>query len=109
MDGMRASGLATLLLGAATLVACGFHPGGSNGGDDDITTDAMEVDACVPVGPETCEGTDEDCDGMIDEGLTTNAPCDGPDADQCFDDTTICNSTGAVVCGNTSGDDDAET
>jgi hypothetical protein len=96
-----------ILAVASVAAACGFHPTG-NGGDD-VPTDAMEIDACVFVGPETCEGTDEDCDGMIDEGLTTNAPCDGPDADQCLDDTTVCNSTGAVVCGNTSGDDDAET
>jgi hypothetical protein len=109
MDGMRVSGLATLLLGAATLVACGFHPGGQTGGDEDAAVDALDVDACVRVGPETCEGTDEDCDGMIDEGLTTNAPCDGPDADQCLDDMTVCNAAGAVVCGDTSGDDDAET
>ena len=106
---MRLTSLAALLLCAAA-AACSFHPSdGSNAGDGGDTTDAaIDIDACVASGPETCEGTDEDCDGMIDEGLTTGAPCDGPDADQCPDDMTICNSTGAVVCGNTSGDDDVE-
>lgn len=107
MPVMRLPSLVALLL-CATAAACSFQPNGPNPGDDDDVTDAaVEVDACVPVA-ETCEGTDQDCDGMIDEGLTTGAPCDGPDADQCLDDMTICDSTGAVVCGDTSGDDDAE-
>lgn len=104
---MRSPSLAVLLLCATAAAACSFQPNGSNPGDDDTTDAAVEVDACVPTA-ETCEGTDQDCDNMIDEGLTTGAPCDGPDADQCLDDMTICDANGAVVCGDTSGDDDAE-
>lgn len=104
---MRPLSLAALLLCATAAAACSFQPNGPNPGDDDPIDAAVEVDACIPAA-ETCEGTDQDCDGMIDEGLTTGAPCDGPDADQCLDDMTICNASGAVVCGDTSGDDDAE-
>jgi Notch-like protein len=111
---MRLASLVALLpcaLSAALATgACGFNPTGPGNADDDGATDdaGPDIDACVPSGPETCEGTDQDCDGMIDEGLTAGAPCDGPDADNCTDDMTVCNSMGAVVCGNTSGDDDAE-
>lgn len=104
---MRLPSLVVVLI-CATAAACSFKPGGNSSDDDDTTDAAVEVDACIS-SAETCEGTDQDCDGMIDEGLTTGAPCDGPDADQCTDDMTICNSMGAVVCGNTSGDDDVET
>jgi hypothetical protein len=65
------------------------------------------IDACVPV-TETCNGVNDDCDAIIDEGFATGDPCDGPDVDQCTDDYTICDAAGAIVCGNTSGDDNAE-
>jgi hypothetical protein len=54
--------------------------------DDDGRTDGVEVlvdgtnplgaDGCMPAA-ETCDGTDEDCDGRIDEGLV-EACYDGP-------------------------------
>ena len=97
----------SLLLMACGLffAACDFNPRGE--GSNDGAVDAVEIDACVPA-TETCEGTDQDCDGMIDEGFVVNAPCDGPDMDVCQDDMTVCDATGQQVCGNTSGDDDAE-
>jgi hypothetical protein len=98
---MRLAYLSILALAGA----CSFQPGGGNGGDDTDAT--VSPDACVPA-TETCEGTDQDCDGLIDEGFTSGAPCDGPDADVCLDDMTICNAAGAEVCGDTSGDDDVE-
>ncbi|HUQ07355.1 MAG TPA: hypothetical protein VM261_32910 [Kofleriaceae bacterium] len=111
---MRLPSLAALLvcalIASSALAACSFKPNGAGNADDDGDDDtdaAVDIDACVPTA-ETCEGSDQDCDGMIDEGLTQGAPCDGPDADNCTDDMTICNSQGAVVCGDTSGDDDAE-
>lgn len=93
----------SILLAAA---ACSFNPGG-DGASPDAPTDAREIDACA-VGAETCDGTDQDCDGLIDEGFTIGGACDGPDADSCTDDMSICNAAGSEICGDTSGDDDAE-
>ena len=75
-----------------TAIAC--TPGGGGGGDD--TTDMMgqardqsppSVDAapdatleltmpdCEAIGPETCNGTDDDCDGSTDEGFDLDGAC----------------------------------
>ena len=35
--------------------------------DDDGVGDVCDHFVCVAVGDETCDGTDEDCDGQIDE------------------------------------------
>ncbi|MCB9789209.1 MAG: hypothetical protein H6744_21240 [Deltaproteobacteria bacterium] len=40
---------------------------------------------------ETCDGTDDDCDGKTDEDFALGGACDGPDDDLC--------ETGVVSCG----------
>ena len=47
---------------------------------------------------ETCDGTDEDCDGKIDEDFHAGMPCDGADADSCADGVIACTSTTAAAC-----------
>jgi hypothetical protein len=85
--------------------ACSFNGGGvQHNGDDDVppidssTIDSdVPPDACVPT-TETCNGNDDDCDGNIDEDVSTGAACDGPDADLCMDDAMICDASGNPVC-----------
>jgi len=79
-----------------------------------VPPDAQPVDSFVPAedgGPgvdafvpppdmctgtaETCNGEDDDCDGRLDEGLTS-VPCDG-DADGCMDGLSGC-SGGTSTC-----------
>lgn len=58
---------------------------------------------------ETCDGRDEDCDGVVDEGsndcggvcLLERSPggvCDGPDLDLCEDDVFECDGLNEVRC-----------
>jgi len=84
----------TVLLAAA---ACA-HGGAS---DDDATPDgAGEPDAepdapdCIPTGPETCNGLDDDCIGGVDDPFGVGDPCDGADVDLCPDDVVACNAAG---------------
>ncbi len=57
-------------------------------------------------GPEVCDGEDNDCNGLKDDGLTyegqpLNSPCDGIGA--CGEGTVECNGAGAATC-STNGD-----
>lgn len=40
--------------------------------------------------PEACNGLDDDCDGVIDNGFGLGQACDGPDSDLCLDDVMTC-------------------
>jgi hypothetical protein len=71
------------------------------------TADGSGVECDVTAGPttnETCNGTDDDCDGMTDEGFQLGVMCDGGDTDLCGEGTFMCNAAGGVTCSDTSGD-----
>ncbi len=53
---------------------------------------------------ETCNVMDDDCDGNIDEGFDVGSPCDGPDGDLCKEGVIACDTSGAAVCTDKTGD-----
>jgi hypothetical protein len=52
---------------------------------------------------ELCNGGDDDCDGMIDEGFGVGALCDGADGDMCLEGLASCDGFGGVTCSDTTG------
>jgi len=58
---------------------------------------------------ELCNGKDDDCDGVTDNGFPVGAPCDGPDNDQCATGTWSCAPDGlSVECLNETSQDGKE-
>jgi len=53
---------------------------------------------------EVCDGNDNDCDGMTDEGFDVGMPCDGPDSDLCTEGVWQCDGAGDRECTDTSDD-----
>ena len=43
---------------------------------------------------ERCDGDDDDCDGVNDNGFTLGGGCDGTDDDACVEGTVVCNAAG---------------
>ncbi len=90
---VRTKSVALAMAVAVVLVGCsgGACPEGLREvGGMCVPEDAGAGDACVP-GAETCDNTDEDCDGAIDEEVTR--PC-GTDRGACETGTETC--TGGV-------------
>lgn len=65
--------------------------------------DAAPPDACVPA-TEACNNTDDDCDGIVDDGLGLGMACDGVDNDACAEGMIVCNGMGGTGCFDPSGD-----
>jgi hypothetical protein len=119
---------------AAALAACASaeqQPDGGDDGDDgddatppDASPDAAP-DACVPApGGEVCNGVDDDCNGMTDEGFPGVGEACNAGVGACFaTGSTVCTADGSGVecdavpgtpgtelCGNATDDDcDTET
>ncbi|MBK9034015.1 MAG: hypothetical protein IPL61_22560 [Myxococcales bacterium] len=53
---------------------------------------------------ETCNGADDDCDGMTDEGFSLGTACDGADPDLCTEGMIVCAATGGTTCSDLTGD-----
>lgn len=55
--------------------------------------------ACTPTGMETCDGLDNDCNGIVDDGMLPNVgdPCGFSDVGECMLGARACQG-GALVC-----------
>jgi hypothetical protein len=66
-------------------------------GDVDRTSD--HPSNCVPSGPEICDGKDNDCNGVVDDGFSWQGM---PVGSHCYPGVGACLATGTVVCANPS-------
>jgi len=71
--------------------------------DDDCNGLVDDGISCTPCTPqtETCNGVDDDCDSNVDEGFVSQ-PC-GLDVGECEPGNTVCNGAGGVVCDGATG------
>ena len=51
---------------------------------------------------ETCNGLNDDCDTLTDEGFSLGTPCDGADSDACVEGAITCAGDGTATCSDMS-------
>jgi hypothetical protein len=88
------------------------NPGGGAPCGTDVGECVAGVNACVSGavvclgnidgGPETCNGRDDDCDNLFDEGLSNMGSCGLTDTGECTLGTLMCMG-GGVVCAGATG------
>ncbi len=76
--------------------ACGDDTGACMAGTTLCTGGELVCDGAVGPTVEICNAIDDDCDGVIDDGLDVGAPC-GSDVGECVPGVNICRD-GAIVC-----------
>jgi hypothetical protein len=89
-DGVTDGGLETVTCGIGACVRT--VPGCVDG-----VPSGIECIAGDPV-TETCNGIDDNCDGITDDGIVLGEPCDGTDPDSCKSGKTICLANGTIGC-----------
>ena len=118
VGGLVRVGRAVTVDGADLLATCGASsPTYCTDRCVDTTDDPMNCGGCGVVGVETCDGTDDDCDGYVDNGCPTTIvwPVDVSETSPLFGDTMSAStgtggSRGAFfnpyigLCGTTSSD-----
>ena len=75
------------------------QPVDADGDGFDDTVDCDDTDyRNYPGNTELCDGLDNNCDGLLDEGFDVGAPCDGADVDGCAGGVLACSAGGGVEC-----------
>ncbi|GAB5543608.1 MAG: hypothetical protein SangKO_033680 [Sandaracinaceae bacterium] len=76
--------------------ACGDDTGECMAGTLACTGGALVCMGGVGPTMEVCDGLDNDCDGVVDDGIPVGAPC-GSDVGECVPGVNVCRG-GAIVC-----------